>query len=181
MSKLQVLEEERRKLLVQEQNLINLIASHNEELVEARGKLSSLDNQISRLKQSQKAKESDSWKCLCGEMLKGDRKRCGSCRRWRGGKRGSGSNPPMIQRVVSSNDEEAVDMELPRTRRKRGRKSSGDDSISAVSIDDEQAAASRKRMTTLQRRDKRLRKLAEAEIELGYKALGLGLRHHSTA
>ncbi len=141
---LQVLEAERRKLLVQEQNLINLIASHNEELVEARGKLSSLDNQISRLKQSQhqQTKESDSWKCLCGEMLKGDRKRCGSCRRWRGGKRGSGSNPPMIQRVVSSNDDEVVDMELPRTRRKRGRKSSGDDSISAVSIDDEQAAAS---------------------------------------
>ena len=135
---LQVLEAERRKLLVQEQNLINLIASHNEELVEARGKLSSLDNQISRLKQSQKANESDSWKCLCGEMLKGDRKRCGSCRRWRGGKRGRGSNPPMIQRVVSSNDDEVVDMELPRTRRKRGRKpSSGGDSISAVSIDDE--------------------------------------------
>ena len=115
MSQLQALEEERRKLLVQEQNLINLIASHNEELVEARGKLSSLDDQISRLKQSQQTKESDSWKCLCGEMLKGDRKRCGSCRRWRGGKRGRGSNPPMIQRVVSSNDDEVADMELPRT------------------------------------------------------------------
>ena len=49
----------------------------------------------------------------------------------------------MIQRVVSSNDEEVVDMELPKTIRKRGRKpSSGGDSVSAVSIDDEQAAAS---------------------------------------
>ena len=135
---LQVLEEERRKLLLQEQNLI---AAHNEQLTKLRSHLGTIDEQICRLKQSQSQRsESDSWKCVCGKMLKGERKRCGKCLRWRGGKRGRGSNPPMIQCVVSSNEEAEVETEPPKTR-KRGRKSSGD-SASAVSIDDEQAAAS---------------------------------------
>ena len=136
-SQLQILEEERRKLLFQEQNLI---AAHNEQMTKLRSQLGDLEDQIFHLKQSQQTEDppkSDSWQCLCGKMLKGDRKRCGKCLRWRGGKRGRGGNPAMVQRVVSSNDE--AEMKPPK--RKRGRKSSGD-SASTVSIDDEQAAAS---------------------------------------
>ena len=143
-SELQLLEGQRNQLLIHEETLI---AAHNDQLTKLRSHLGTLDDKIFHLKQSlnqlahttkssKKPKESksDTWKCLCGNMLTVDRKRCGKCLRWRGGKRGS--NPPIIQRVVSSNDNE---VEPPK--RKRRRKSSKDKS-SAVSIDDEQAAAS---------------------------------------
>jgi hypothetical protein len=165
-SRLHELEEERRKLLLHEQNLIT---AHNEHLVKLHSHLAGLDKQILRLRHSQetcddqppaparvksskkvKVKESssasDAWQCLCGNMLAGDRRRCGKCRRWKGGKRetrwgqsaaSTDSNPP-IQRVVSNNDDD--DEEEP-TKRRRGRKTSGD-SASSVSRDDEHAAAS---------------------------------------
>ncbi len=140
-SELQLLEGQRNQLLLHEETLI---AAHNDQMTKIASLLGTLDDKIFRLKQSQalttksskKSKSSDtgSWKCLCGNMLTVDRKRCGKCLRWRGGKRGS--NPPIIQRVVSSNDNKVEPI-----KRKRRRKSSGD-SASAVSTDDEQAAAS---------------------------------------
>ena len=144
-SELQLLEGQRNQLLLHEETLI---AAHNDQLTKLRSHLGTLDDKIFHLKQSLRTKDtskssktpkaskaSDTWKCLCGRMLTVDRKRCGKCLRWRGGKRGS--NPPIIQRVVSSNDNE---LEPPK-KRKRRRKSSGE-SASAVSADDEQAAAS---------------------------------------
>jgi len=166
-SQLQIFEEERRKLLLHEQNLIT---AHKDHLTKLHSHLRQLDGHILRLKQSEfqqtsedqqarakssekvkvgvKAKDTtssaDAWQCLCGNMLKGDRKRCGKCLKWRGGKRGKSnadSNPPIIQRVVSSNDDEWVPTT---TKRKRGRKASRDSAsaVPAVTQDDEQAAAS---------------------------------------
>lgn len=128
---IQILEEERKKLLQHLGNLDDQILLLKQEKEEQE-----------RAKSSKKdSKDSDAWQCACGNMLAGDRHRCGKCLRWRGGKRvkrwGNSNSIPTIQRIVSSNDEE---VEVP-TKRKRGRKANGE-SISAVSLVDEQAAAS---------------------------------------
>ena len=139
LSELQVLEEERRKLL---------------------SNLHTLDNRILRLKQStqtnesedqptnatNKAKEStlnstDDWQCLCGNILAGNRQRCGKCRRWRGGKR---TKPKRSGQSTDGNQENVQNVPSTSTstsKRKRGRKVSGK-IASSVSLVDEQAAAS---------------------------------------
>jgi len=122
------LEEERRQLLLHEQSLVK-------DLEKLHAHLNQLDDEILRLQRvrakSSTVTKNDAWQCPCGNTLPVERRRCGKCLRWKGGKRLPGNSVqsyPIVRNVEGG------------TKRKRGDKTIDDVTVNTSLKIEEQAA-----------------------------------------